>query len=380
MTIRLGLIGYGHWGPNHLRVFNQSSDSRVQVVSDLDPKRLAATQAPYLDVETTTDFNQVIQSPKVDAVAIATPVTTHHSLVKAALLAGKDVLVEKPLCYTSAEAEELLELAEQKARILMVGHIFLFNAGIRKIRDYIEDGTLGRIYYLAATRTNLGPLRRDVNALYDLGSHDISIFNYLLGESPSEVAAWGAAFLQHDIEDVAFASLEYPRQTLCNMHVSWLNPRKERTLVVVGDKKMATWDDTFPLESVRLYDKGLMQKPHYDTYGQFQLVLRNADILIPKLQAVEPLRAQNQHFLDCVRRSETAAHRRPFRAGGRAGPGSPPALAAPGRQSASGRLSGLAAGPSSRQQGSGGESRGSEWRMGFLIHPARRFDDAHTAK
>src|SRR5262249_5651600 len=183
----------------------------------------------------------------------------------------------------------------------MCGHVFLFNAGVRKLRQYVADGTLGRVYYMAATRTNLGPLRRDVNALYDLGSHDVSIFHYLLDARPREAMAWGESYLQHDVEDVTVACLEYPNRTLCHMHVSWLNPRKERTLVVVGDKKMAVWDDTSTLEPVRLYDKGLMQDPYYDSFGQFQLVLRDADVLIPKVKAEEPLKAQDQHFLECVR-------------------------------------------------------------------------------
>ncbi len=299
--IEIGLIGYGHWGPNHVRMFSQLADSRVSFVVDSDAQRLESVRRQFPGTKTSSQHETLLQDPGVDAVVIATPVATHHSLVKSALLAGKDVLVEKPITSTAAEAQELIDLAERHSRVLMCGHIFLFNAGIRKLREYIDNGTLGRIYYMAATRTNLGPLRRDVNALYDLGSHDVSIFNYLLQDQPRAVAAWGECYLQHDLEDVAFASLEYPNRTLCHMHVSWLNPRKERTLVVVGDRKMAVWDDTQPLEAIRLYDKGLMQEPYYDSFGQFQLVLRDADVLIPKLRAEEPLKLQDQHFLDCVR-------------------------------------------------------------------------------
>jgi predicted dehydrogenase len=299
---RIGLIGYGHWGPNHARILHGQPDSRVVAVADTDERRLAAAQGLITNVSTTRDHRVLLESPEVDAVIIATPLLTHYSLVKEALLADKDVLVEKPLCFTAQEAQELCNLAARRNRILMCGHIFLFNAGIARLRQYIEEGTFGRIYYMAATRTNLGPLRTDANALYDLGSHDISIFHYLLGCcSPIEVSAWGECFLQHDIEDVIFGCLEYPNQTLCHMHVSWLNPRKERTLVVVGDKKMAVWDDMQQLESIRLYDKGLMQEPFYDSFGHFQLVLRDADILIPKLTAIEPLKAQDIHFLACVR-------------------------------------------------------------------------------
>lgn len=299
--IGIGLIGYGHWGPNHARTFNAQADAQVVAVADASARRLEAAQGQFPYVTASADHRAVIDHPEVDAVVIATPLTTHYGLVKEALLAGKDVLVEKPLCYTAQEAQELCDLAEERGRVLMCGHIFLFNAGINRLRDYIRDGTLGRVYYMAATRTNLGPVRGDANALYDLGSHDVSIFHHLLDAAPLEASAWGESFLQHGVEDVVFANLEYPDQTLCHMHVSWLNPRKERTLVVVGDRKMAVWDDMQPLESIRLYDKGLGQQPHYDSFGQFQLVLRDADVLIPKLKAVEPLVAQDVHFLDCVR-------------------------------------------------------------------------------
>jgi predicted dehydrogenase len=299
--IGIGLIGFGHWGPNHVRIFNQLAGSRVRVIADSDGQRLEAVRQQFPGTEVVTRFEAVLQHPDVQAVVVATPVATHHSLVKLALQAGKDVLVEKPITYTAAEAQELIDLADSSGRVLMCGHVFLFNAGVRRLREYVQDGTLGRVYYMAATRTNLGPLRRDVNALYDLGSHDVSIFHYLLGARPREVTAWGECYLQHDIEDVSFACLEYPNRTLCHMHVSWLNPRKERTLVVVGDRKMVVWDDTAPLEAIRLYDKGLMQEPYYDSFGHFQLVLRDADVLIPKLKAEEPLKVQDQHFLECVR-------------------------------------------------------------------------------
>jgi predicted dehydrogenase len=299
--IGIGLIGFGHWGPYHARVFSQMPDEcRLQIIADREGGRLEAASRQYADAEITTDFETVLRHPEVNAVVIATPTNTHYSLVKTALLSGKDVLVEKPITYTSAEADELIELAEKHRRVLMCGHIFLYNAGIRKLKQYIGEGVLGRIYYMAATRTNLGPLRRDLNALYDLGSHDVSIFDYLLSGRPCEVAAWGECYLQHDIEDVTFACLEYSNKTLCHMHVSWLNPRKERTLVVVGAQKMVVWDDTSPVEMIRLYDKWWMEEPFYDSFGHFQLSLRDADVLIPQLKADEPLKMQDQHFLECV--------------------------------------------------------------------------------
>ena len=297
----IGLIGYGHWGPNHVRTFNQFVESRVRIVADTDSERLKAIRQQWPDMELTCDYRELLRRPDVDAVVIATPVSTHYNLVKAALLAGKDVLVEKPITHTAAEADRLIELAEKHGRILMCGHVFLYNSGIRRLRQYIEDGTIGRVYYMSATRTNLGPLRHDVNALYDLGSHDVSIFHYLLASRPLDAVAWGETFLQQNVEDVCFACLRYPNKTMCHMHVSWLNPRKERTLVVAGDKKMAVWDDIAPLEPIRLYDKGLMQEPYYDSFGQFQFQIRDADVLIPKLKLEEPLKMQDRHFLECVK-------------------------------------------------------------------------------
>lgn len=299
--IGIGLIGYGHWGPNHVRIFNQFLDARVRIIADTDSERLKTIQQQAPETELTSDYRELLRRPDVDAVVIATPVVSHYKLVEAALLADKDVLVEKPITLTAAEADRLIELAERRGRILMCGHVFLYNAGIRRLRQYIEDGTIGRVYYMAATRTNLGPLRHDVNALYDLGSHDVSIFHYLLDNRPLDATAWGETFLQQGIEDVCFACLRYPNKTMCHMHVSWLNPRKERTLVVVGDKKMAVWDDTSSLEPIRLYDKGLMQEPYYDSFGQFQIQIRDADVVIPKLKMEEPLKVQDRHFLECVK-------------------------------------------------------------------------------
>jgi len=310
--VGIGLIGFGHWGPNHARVFNQLSPSSVRLIVDTDAARLAAARQQIIGAETSDRIETLLAHPQVDAVVIATPTVTHYEVTRAALEAGKDVLVEKPLTSTAAQADELIELAERKGRVLMCAHVFLFNAGIRQLQRYISGGVLGRVYYMAATRTNLGPLRTDVNALYDLASHDVSIFHYLLEGLPQSARAWGQAYLQPGIEDVTFACLEYPNRTLCHMHVSWLNPRKERTLVVVGDTKMAVWDDTSLIEPIRLYDKGFMGEPYYDSFGQFQLVMRDADVLIPRLPAQEPLKVQNQHFLDCVRTRQRPLTDGPF--------------------------------------------------------------------
>lgn len=299
--INIGVIGYGHWGPNHVRVFNQLAGARVATVADAEPARLENCKRNFPTVKTVTDPALLFADPDLHAVIVATPVVTHYALVKAALLAGKDVFVEKPITHDIAQAEELIDIAAQNQRILMCGHIFLFNPGIRKLKQYIDEQALGQIYYLAATRTNLGPVRPDVSALYDLGSHDVSIFQYLVGRPPREVLGWGKWYLQRGIEDVAFGCLEFSGGILGHFHVSWLNPRKERSLTIVGDRKMAVLDDTSQIEPIRLYDKGVMHKPHYESFGQFHLIIRDADILIPKLPPDEPLKLQNQHFLDCIR-------------------------------------------------------------------------------
>jgi predicted dehydrogenase len=299
--IGIGLIGYKNWGPYHARVFGQLAGCWIPILAEADPGCQAASKL-LRNTEVTADYQAVLRHPEVSAVVISTPTDTHFSLVKAALEAGKDVLVEKPISYTAAEARQLLDLADGLGRVLMCAHIFLFNQGIRKVRQYVEDGTLGRVYYMAATRTNLNPLRRDVNVLYDLGSDDVSIFNYLLDDRARMALACGECYLQRDVEDTVFACLEFANQTLCHMHLSWLNPRKERTLVVVGSKKMVVWDDTMSTEAVRLYDKGVMEEPTYNSFGQFQMALWDADVLIPRIGTEEPLKLQDQHFLECVRK------------------------------------------------------------------------------
>ncbi|MFQ5495208.1 MAG: Gfo/Idh/MocA family protein, partial [Phycisphaerae bacterium] len=214
---------------------------------------------------------------------------------------------------SAAEARALTDEARACGRVLLVGHVFLYNNGIIRLRETIAAGELGPVQYLDAVRTNLGPVRGDVNALYDLGAHDISIFNYLLGAEPVAVAAHGSCMLQRGVEDVCFATLKYPGGPLGHLHVSWLNPRKVRTLTVVGQKKMAHWDDVDPCDTVRIYDKGLAEPPYYDSFGAFQCLLRNADVHLPKIDRVEPLRNQADAFLDAVLEDSS------IRSGGREG-------------------------------------------------------------
>jgi predicted dehydrogenase len=299
-TVRVGVIGFGQWGPNHVRNFSMLENCEVVRLCDAADARLKAAQKLFRGVQTTRNAADITGATDIDAVVVATPTGSHFALVKAALEAGKDVLCEKPLARTSAECRELMDLAAAKGRILMVGHVFLYNSGVLHLKVDLDRGELGRIYYMDAVRTNLGPVRSDVGAIFDLASHDISIFNFLLGSQPVEVSATGNSVLQKGVEDVGFLTLYYPSGIVCHAHISWLNPRKVRQLTVVGDHKMAVWDDMNNLEPIRYYDKGVTAD-HYASFGEFHMILRDGQITIPKVKLSEPLMQQDSAFADCVR-------------------------------------------------------------------------------
>jgi len=298
--IGIAVIGCGQWGPNHVRNFAQLAGTTVVGVADLSEPRLNAIKAAHPGVVTTKDYRDLLRRDDVNAVVVATPTATHYLVVKAALEAGKDVLCEKPMTLRAAESAELTELAKANGRILMCGHVFLFNAGVRALREYVTSGELGRIHYIHSERTNLGPIRSDVNAVYDLASHDISICSYLLASHPITAVARGKDFVQKGIEDLAFISLSYPHDVLANIHVSWLNPRKVRTITVVGDKKMAIFNDMDPAEPIRLYNKGVIKENYYSDFAEFKMMLHDSDILIPKIKMSEPLRTQATYFIECI--------------------------------------------------------------------------------
>jgi predicted dehydrogenase len=301
--IRINVIGAGHWGPNIVRTFSSIPGVSVGVVSDLDDKRLALIGQNFPWLTITTDAAQALQDPEADAVAIATPVTTHYQLAKAALLAGKHVFVEKPLCRTSEESEELIKLAAEKKRTLMVGHIFLFNPGILKIKEIIDSGALGKIVYIDAVRTNLGPIRNDINALWDLASHDFAIFDFWLGLKPKAVSATARRVAPDRCDDVVFATVQYEKGPIAHVHASWLNPRKVRQITVVGETKMVVWDDIDLTQAVQIYSHGVtLSKDDYsDTFGAHRLKYHTGDLLIPRVDSGEPLKIECLHFIDCVR-------------------------------------------------------------------------------
>jgi predicted dehydrogenase len=295
----IGVVGCGHWGPNYVRNFREMEGVSAVVCCDTQAARLERLTRRLPDVHTCTDYRDLIRTWNVDAVVVATPASTHYPIIKEFLSSGKDVLAEKPLTVRPDEAQELSELADRLGRVLMVGHIFLYNEGVRKLKELIDGGKLGRIYYLNATRTHLGLLRDDVNVVWDLAPHDVSIFNYLLGSGPVSVSAMGASHLKPGREDVAFINLLYPNNVVANIHVSWEDSNKERTIRVVGSEARVVFDDIEVLERVKVYYKGI-SVPEADSFGEFQLRLRDGDIVSPKVEFGEPLRTMCQHFLQCV--------------------------------------------------------------------------------
>jgi predicted dehydrogenase len=297
-VIRLAVIGCGHWGPNHVRTFRSLPGSSVAMVVDNNPSRLRSIGQANPDLRCEQEHWAALDDPAIDAVVVATPLSTHYQLVRDAIVSGKHVLCEKPLCEAAKEAEELVELAAAHKRLLMVGHVFLFNPGIERLRDLVRGGELGRLYYLSASRTNLGPIRHDANAAYDLAAHDIAIFDWIIGTRPLAVSATGAAFVQPDVEDVVFISLRYPGNVVATVHASWLDPKKVRQITVVGSDSMATWDDLQLTTPMTIFDKGARVVPEYGDFGEFlRLSTWEGDVRRPTVGSEEPLKAQARQFL-----------------------------------------------------------------------------------
>lgn len=301
--LRIGVIGCGHWGPNHIRVFSQMKGCAVVAIADPNEQRLSSLAEIFPHVRGFADYRALLRDGSVDAVVVATPTTTHFAVVTDALNAGIHVLCEKPLCMDAAEGEKLVALAKSRGVILMVGHVFLFNAGLVKVKELMDAGEIGAVRSLSAIRTNLGPVRSDVNAAWDLASHDIAIFNWLLGTEPIKVQAMGAAFLQPDIEDVVIITMKYPNNVLASIHCSWLDPKKVRQLTLVGSSRMITWDDLALSNPVAIYEKTVETNNVQVTgYGEFlRLSMLDGDVTLPKVKAEEPLRVQNNAFVQAVR-------------------------------------------------------------------------------
>jgi predicted dehydrogenase len=298
--VKVGVIGFGYWGPKLVRNLSEMPQARLACVADRDPQRLARVAAQYPTVETAASLGEILRSD-LDAVVIATPIRTHYQLARAALLAGKHVMVEKPLTATAAEAAELTELAELRGLALMVGHTFEYNPAIRALREIVASGEIGEVYYVDAARLNLGLFQPDINVLWDLAPHDISILMYVLQSAPIAVSARGSASITPGVHDVAYLELRFPGNILAHAHLSWLDPCKVRRVTVVGSKKMVVCNDLSELEKIRIYDKGVDRPIETDRFSDFHLSYRYGGVNIPEVPLREPLRAQCEHFIECVR-------------------------------------------------------------------------------
>jgi predicted dehydrogenase len=302
--LRLGLIGLGYWGPNYARVISELPNAELVAACDLSRDAIALVHKRYPSVRTTPNTAEVIEAPDLDAVVVATPTSTHYPLVLAALEAGKHVLSEKPLARTTAECDELISAANRAERILFVGHTFIFNPAVRHLRELIVAGELGRVLYCHAARTGLGPIRKDVNAMWDLAPHDLSIILYLMDREPVSVLATGQGFLREDCEDVVFLHLGFEGGAIAAAHLSWLDPYKVRRVTVVGNDRMVVFDDVAVDEKLKIFDRSASYEAVSEAargaeFGEFQALIREGDIRSPKVPAKEPLKEQVAHFVEC---------------------------------------------------------------------------------
>ena len=298
--IKVGVIGYGYWGPNLVRNFAEGENTQVAAVSDLDPKKLELVKKRYPTVRVTTRFQDLLEDPAIDAIAIATPVQTHFELGMAALKAGKHVWLEKPMTESSLQARKLVDEADKRKRVLCVDHTFIYTGAVRKMKDIIRGGDLGRIYYYDSLRVNLGLFQRDVSVISDLAVHDFAILDYLLNEHPTAVSASGINHFPGTPENLAFITLFYDSGVIAHINVSWLAPVKVRQILLGGSKKMITYDDLEPSEKVKVYDKGVSFTEDPKEIQEMRVGYRTGDMWAPKLSGAEALRVEADHFVDCI--------------------------------------------------------------------------------
>jgi predicted dehydrogenase len=299
-SMKIAVIGCGYWGPNLVRNFIQSHKVQELICCDTDPKRLARMKSLYPSVTVVTDYKELLEIPDLDGVAIATPVKSHYPIAKDFLTRERHVFVEKPFTHSFETSLELVKLAEEKNCVLMVGHTFEYSAAVNKIKEIVENGELGKILYISCIRVNLGLFQRDINVIWDLAPHDISIILYILGETPISVNSQGKAHFMPDIEDVATTTLNFKNGVIAFIHNSWLDPNKIRKTTIVGTKKMLVFDDIESQEKIKIYDKGVEVPPYYDTFADFHLAYRYGDIYSPRIEEYEPLRKLCDHFIECV--------------------------------------------------------------------------------
>lgn len=303
--IGVGLVGFGYWGPNLARNFFSQADCRLLTICDKSPEHLSRVQRLYPSVTTTTDYAELLRNKDIHAVLVATPVAHHYELAKAALLAGKDVFVEKPFTQTSAQGIELVEIAERLGRIIAVDHTFLFTGAVRKIKELVDQRALGQLLYFDSVRVNLGLFQQDVNVVYDLAPHDLSILMHLIGETPRAVRAMGSCYGNNTMECLAYLHLEYDSGFLAHFHFSWLAPVKIRKTIIAGTTQMVVYDDLEQTEKVKVYDKGVTIDQDPESIARFKVDYRTGDMYAPKLDHCEALNAEAAHFLKCVRERRT---------------------------------------------------------------------------
>ncbi|MFC1558871.1 Gfo/Idh/MocA family protein [candidate division KSB1 bacterium] len=297
--INIAVIGAGNWGKNHIRTFAGMKEVNLKYVCDIDEKKFHHIKASYPYIEVTQNPEDIYRDESVDGVVIVTSSETHFPLAKAALEYNKDVFVEKPLTLDSQSSEVLVNTTREKKKILMVGHLLIYHPAVLKIKEFINSGELGDIYYLYSQRLNLGSIRRTENSLWSLGPHDISVALYLLDDEPCTVAAYGDSYIQSDVNDVVFLNLHFPGKKMANIHLSWLDPHKIRKITIVGSRKMVVFDDMEVREKIRIYDKGVDNLNNLSSNEYISL--RFGDVLIPKLDTIEPLKNEASHFIDCIK-------------------------------------------------------------------------------
>ncbi len=303
--ISLGVVGCGYWGPNLIRNFRSLPDCRLKAICDLNTSRLKHLHSLYPEVEGLTDYDHLLNGVGVDAIVIATSVRFHYDMAKKSLLAGKHTFIEKPMASSSAECDELVDLAKKKGLVLMVGHTFLYSPSVRAIKKIVEDGDIGDIQYIASRRLNLGLFQKDINVTWDLAPHDISIILHIMEDSPVSVNCVGSSHVTRGIEDVTNLYMTFSKRRCAMVTNSWLDPRKVREMTIVGSRRMIVYDDVQPNEKIRIYDARVETPPHYDTFAEFQYAYHYGDIYSPFIKQEEPLKIECQHFLDCINTGST---------------------------------------------------------------------------
>ena len=308
--LNVAIIGAGYWGPNLVRNFDQLKDVNVHTICDINQERLDYIKTQYPKIKITRNYDIMLRDTQIDAVVISLPIADHYWAGKKSLLAKKHTFIEKPLALSVSECEELIRLSEENRKMLFVGHTFEYNAAVKKVKESINEGLLGDIYYIYSQRLNLGRVRKESNVMWNLAPHDISIILYWLGEEPVSISAKGVSHLQNRVEDAVFLNMDFSNRKTAYIHASWLHPNKIRRMTIVGSQKTVVYDDVSPTEKVCIYDKGVDKKNvsqelgKYNEFGQFLSIRRAGDLFIPKIDFIEPLKLECAHFIECVRENK----------------------------------------------------------------------------